>query len=55
MITERGHECGAMELYRQNGGRKLVVEVAYPGSIFVEMACLGQGMHDSYTERTGFL
>lgn len=44
---------GKVELYRLTPeGRKLVVDIIDPGTFFGEMACIGQGMQDSYAEVT---
>jgi CRP/FNR family transcriptional regulator, cyclic AMP receptor protein len=42
---------GRVQLYRISpDGRKLVVDVLYPGAIFGHMALVGQGMHHTYAQ-----
>lgn len=42
---------GRVQLYRISpDGKKLVIDTVGPGSIFGEMALIGQGMHNSFAE-----
>lgn len=44
-------KAGHVRLYRLTpDGRKLVLATAGPGTVFGEMAAIGQSMHDSYAE-----
>jgi CRP-like cAMP-binding protein len=42
---------GRVQLYRLSPeGKKLVVEILEPGSVFGEMSLIGQGMHNTFAE-----
>lgn len=44
---------GRVQLYRISpDGKKLVIGTVGPGAIFVEMALIGQGMHNTFAEAT---
>lgn len=44
-------KSGRVQLYRMSpSGKKIVVAVLGPGSVFGEMSIVGQGMHNTYAE-----